>query len=183
MGKVMFLWGTAQDGQLGTAEGPQWALGGDTWVVGCAIPSCTVFPEFNSLNPDQSDEKMSTEVGVYQPGCGLDALLFAYGHDEYMYQMLTANAEHLAKTGATVHCIPPEGLAMIRYHSAYPWHTGGAYRVFMTDHDQRMMQWVLEFNKFDLYTKDQMGLDRPVEELWDYYQTIIDKYLPGGLMW
>ena len=32
MGKVMFLWGAAEDGQSGTAEGPQFALGGDTWV-------------------------------------------------------------------------------------------------------------------------------------------------------
>lgn len=27
MGKIMFLWGDAQDGQQGTADGPQWALG------------------------------------------------------------------------------------------------------------------------------------------------------------
>ena len=52
----MFLWGTAEDGQEGTAEGPQWALGGDTWVVGCKIPDCVVFPEFNNLNPDESNE-------------------------------------------------------------------------------------------------------------------------------
>ena len=27
MGKVMFLWGSGSDGQQGTADGPQWALG------------------------------------------------------------------------------------------------------------------------------------------------------------
>lgn len=27
--------------------------------------------------------------------------------------------------------VPPEGYAMIRYHSCYPWHTGGAYRQLM----------------------------------------------------
>jgi inositol oxygenase len=171
MGKLMFLWGTAADGQQGTATGPQWALGGDTWVVGCKIPSCTVFPEFNDLNPDMNDERYNSDLGIYSSGCGLDNVLFAYGHDEYLYQMLIAN-------GAK---IPSEGLAMVRYHSAYPWHTGGAYRQFMTEHDFEMMKWVLEFNKYDLYTKDNKGLDEPVEVLWEYYQSLIDKYLPGKL--
>ncbi len=42
---------------------------------------------------------------------------------------------------------------MIRYHSCYPWHTGGAYRHLMTDRDHELLKSVLEFNKFDLYTK------------------------------
>ena len=44
---------------------------------------------------------------------------------------------------------------MVRLHSLYPWHTGGAYRQFMTEDDHAMMNWVLELNKFDLYTKDR----------------------------
>eukprot|EP01031_Cornospumella_fuschlensis_P045365 gene45365-55505_t len=88
MGKIMFLWGGAEDGQVGKAEGPQWALGGDTWVLGCRIPDCTVFPEFNSLNPDMSDPRYNTDLGIYSPHCGFDNLTFAYGHDEYLYQML-----------------------------------------------------------------------------------------------
>jgi hypothetical protein len=27
----MFLWGTAEDGQDGSGDVAQWALGGDTW--------------------------------------------------------------------------------------------------------------------------------------------------------
>ena len=45
------------------------------------------------------------------------------------------------------------------------------------------MPWVLEFNKFDLYTKDQKGLDTALEELWVYYDRLIEKYLPGELAW
>ena len=67
MGKIMFLWGTASDGQQGTAEGPQWALGGDTWVVGCRIPDCTVFPEFNALNPDRESEKYNSGIDFLPP--------------------------------------------------------------------------------------------------------------------
>ena len=33
MGKMMFLWGRPEDGMSGRADGPQFALGGDTWVV------------------------------------------------------------------------------------------------------------------------------------------------------
>lgn len=178
MGKMIFLWGTEEDGMQGTADGKQWALGGDTWVVGCKIPDCTIFPKLNSLNPDMKDERYNTENGIYEPGCGMENLNYAYGHDEYLYQMLVANES----------LFPPEGLAMIRYHSCYPWHTGGAYRQFMTANDHKLMNWVVEFNKFDLYTKDQEGLKETPDELWPYYQTLIDKYLPkekenGGLMW
>jgi len=69
---------------------------------------------------------------------------------------------------------------MIRYHSCYPWHTGGAYRGLMTQADHDLLPWVLEFNKFDLYTKD----DRPVDvesfvsSLWPYYQGLIEKFFP-----
>jgi inositol oxygenase len=65
MGKIMFLWGTPEDGQQGTADGPQWALGGDTWIVGCKIPDCTVFPEFNELNPDMHNPEYNTEVSLF----------------------------------------------------------------------------------------------------------------------
>lgn len=107
MGKIMFLWGEPEEGQEGTATGAQWALGGDTWVVGCELPDTMVFPEYNKLNPDMSDELLSSKYGIYAPNCGFDALEFAYGHDEYMYQMLIANEIDL----------PKEGLAMIRLHS------------------------------------------------------------------
>jgi inositol oxygenase len=174
MGKIMFLWGTEADGQVGTGDGAQWALGGDTWVVGCKIPDTTVFPHYNELNADETDPRYNTEYGIYEPNCGFDNLKLAYGHDEYLYRMVIAN-------GTT---IPVEGLAMIRYHSCYPWHTGGSYRHLMNEQDYESMKWILEFNKFDLYTKDQAGLTQTVDELWPYYQGLIDKYFPNSeLKW
>lgn len=172
MGKIMFLWGRPEDGQKGTADGDQWALGGDTWVVGCRIPDTVVMPHFNTTNPDMADERYNTRFGMYAPNCGLDNLLFAYGHDEYMYQMLKANG-----------CaIPKEGLDMIRFHSCYPWHAGGEYDHLMArdGSDDITKEWVLEFNKFDLYTKDDEPVDS--EELWPYYQTLIDKYFPTATL-
>ena len=91
MGKIQFLWGSEEDGQCGTATGPQWALGGDTWLVGCKIPDSVVFPEFNKLNPDMYNPAYNTEHGIYTPGQGIMSAHFAFGHDEYMYQMLVHN--------------------------------------------------------------------------------------------
>ena len=91
MGKIMFLWGDESCGQRGTADGCQWALGGDTWVVGCKIPDCVVFPEFNSLNLDAGNPNLTSSLGIYTERCGLHNLKFAYGHDEYLYNMLVSN--------------------------------------------------------------------------------------------
>uniref|UniRef100_M4C6P0 Inositol oxygenase n=1 Tax=Hyaloperonospora arabidopsidis (strain Emoy2) TaxID=559515 RepID=M4C6P0_HYAAE len=121
MGKIQYLWGRAEDGQEGTAHGDQWALGGDTWVVGCRIPDSVVFPTYNATNPDMSNPRYNTKYGMYESHCGFRNLKFAWGHDEYLYQMLKFN-----KT-----TIPEEGLAMIRYHSCYPWHTKKEYRHLM----------------------------------------------------
>lgn len=171
MGKIMYLWGEEKDGQIGRADFPQWGLGGDTWVVGVPIPDSAVFPEFNALSPDREVKEYQGTCGMYEPNCGLDKLLFAYGHDEYLYRMLVHNKAS----------IPKEGLAMIRYHSCYPWHDKGEYTQLMAPGDAALMEWVKEFNQFDLYTKaDQRPI---VEELWPYYQSLIDKYLPGKLDW
>lgn len=44
---------------------------------------------------------------------------------------------------------------------------------------------VLDFNRFDLYTKDGAGLKGvDPEQLWPYYDSLIEKYgLSGPLMW
>ena len=59
----------------------------------------------------------------------------SWGHDEYLYQCLIHN-------GAK---IPKEGLYCIRFHSFYPWHTGGDYKDLTNEEDEKMMSWVNEF--------------------------------------
>lgn len=70
---------------------------------------------------------------------------------------------------------------MIRFHSFYPWHTGGDYRQLCSERDLAMLPWVQEFSKFDLYTKCPELPD--VATLRSYYQGLIDKYCPGVLSW
>lgn len=230
MGKIMFRWGTREEGQNGDAASPQFALGGDTWVMGCAIPDCTVLPHLNALNSDRSHPVYSSPLGVYssRPHCGMMSLQYAFGHDEYMYRMVLHNtvgrkaaallreqpqlSEDAAVAQAASACpIPVEGLAMLRLHSCYPWHKGGAYRELMSDKaykasvplvglqakmvlqcpaDQVLLDSVLEFNQFDLYTKsharpdEDPASDRSVEGLWKaYYGPLVDKFMPGVLEW
>lgn len=177
MGKIMFLWGNGDDGQDGySPNGKQWALGGDTFVVGCRIPDDgVVFPQFNQLNPDMHDTRYNTPLGMYEPECGLDQLCFAWGHDEYMFRMLVANDSK----------IPQEGLDMIRYHSAYPMHDKGAYRHLLQAKDEQRLDWVRLFNRFDLYTKDgQNDIRNDMDVLWPYYIDLLEKYgLGGKLKW
>lgn len=40
---------------------------------------------------------------------------------------------------------------------------------------------MLRFNRFDLYTKAEQRPDIP--KLWPYYQTLIDRFLPGKISW
>eukprot|EP00658_Telonema_sp_P-2_P040267 TRINITY_DN287_c0_g1_i11.p2 TRINITY_DN287_c0_g1~~TRINITY_DN287_c0_g1_i11.p2 ORF type:complete len:132 (-),score=37.58 TRINITY_DN287_c0_g1_i11:383-778(-) len=116
-------------------------------------------------------DRYNTECGIYAPECGLENLIMSWGHDEYMYQMLKFN-------GCT---IPEEGLAMIRFHSFYPWHTGEAYNHLCSKHDMAVIKpWVLEFNKFDLYSKGDHVPD--VAAVWPYYRSLLKKYNLHGLL-
>ena len=166
LGKVMFLWGSDEDG---TSQNEQWGMVGDIFVVGCKLPDTCVYPEFNQLNPDMEDEVYKTELGIYERGCGLDALTLAWGHDEYLYRVLKNHAENR---------IPEAGMVMIRYHSFYPWHTGGSYSQFLNEKDQQYLQWIKDFNKYDLYTKSNKVYE--LEEVMDHYAPIASKYLGGG---
>ncbi|XP_078533997.1 inositol oxygenase-like [Lissotriton helveticus] len=151
---------------------PQWCVVGDTFPVGCKFQDSIVFRDCTfEKNPDNKHSEYSTKYGMYTPHCGLDNVLMSWGHDEYMYKVLKFN-----------NCsLPEEGFYMIRFHSFYPWHTGGDYMHLCNKKDLRMLPWVREFNKFDLYTKTE---DMPdVENLRPYYQSLIDKYCPGILSW
>lgn len=78
----------------------------------------------------------------------------------------------------------PEALAIVRLHSCYPWHRGGAYRQFHGPGDEQLLAAVLEFNTYDLYSKD--GTDAghvDVDAVWPFYQALVDKFMPGELLW
>jgi inositol oxygenase len=149
---------------------PQWSVVGDTFPVGCKFSDKICFPEFFEDNPDSSNPKFNTMLGVYKEGCGIDNLHISWSHDEYLYQVLVHN-----------NCkIPKEGLLIIRYHSFYAWHQGGAYRHLMNESDYGILEWVRRFQKADLYSKTT-NLPDPVA-LKPYYENLIAKYLPKQIL-
>lgn len=166
LGKVMYLWGKDEDG---TTLKEQWGLVGDIFLVGCKLPDTCVYPEFNNENPDMQDSRYNTELGMYTEHCGIDNTLKAWGHDEYLYNVIKNHPDNK---------IPEEGMVMIRYHSFYPWHTGGSYTRLMNEKDKQYKEWVKDFNQYDLYTKRPETYN--LEELKAYYLPIIKKYLGEG---
>ncbi|KAK7447432.1 hypothetical protein VKT23_014142 [Stygiomarasmius scandens] len=160
LGKLLFLFGS---------QG-QWDVVGDTFVVGCKFSDKIIYPGTFEGNPDFYDAVYSTENGIYQPGCGLDNVMLSWGHDEYLYHVLKDQSS-----------LPAEGLAMIRYHSFYPWHREGAYRHLMNEHDEQILNAVQAFNPYDLYSKSDGLCD--VEKLKPYYQGLIKKFFPDELDW
>ncbi|XP_059091057.1 inositol oxygenase-like [Tigriopus californicus] len=147
---------------------PQWGVVGDTFPVGCHPQKSIVFRDWSFKdNPDLTNPLYNTENGIYEKNCGLNKITMSWGHDEYLYRVLLNHKTTL----------PQEGLWMIRFHSFYPWHTGGDYRNLSNELDDEMLKWVQEFNKFDLYTKSSKIPN--IEKLKPYYQGLVDKYMPG----
>ena len=128
----------------------------------------TLFPEFFELNPDRNVEEYGTRNGIYEEGCGLDAVDLSWGHDEYIYHVVK---EHL----------PAPALYMLRYHSFYPAHQEGAYGFLMNEQDREMFRWVRAFSRYDLYSKDSRPPD--VEALRPFYEELIAEYFPAELRW
>ena len=113
-------------------------------VVGCKFSDKIIHSETFSKNPDSSHEIYSTEYGIYKPNCGLDSVMLSWGHDEVSFPKNFMNCtnnsfQYLYRVFKSNCCdLPPEGLAMIRYHSFYPWHQDGAYRHLMNETDEHM---------------------------------------------
>ncbi|KAI5964237.1 uncharacterized protein KGF55_002179 [Candida pseudojiufengensis] len=147
----------------------QWDVVGDTFPVGCKFSKRIIFPQSFTKNPDFLNPLYNTKYGIYSKHCGLDKVMLSWGHDEYMY--------HIVKKHSN---LPKEALAMIRYHSFYPWHQEFAYSYLMNDEDKEMLKAVKAFNKYDLYSKiDKL---ENIEKLKPYYLELIDEFFPEKII-
>jgi len=154
------------------ANQPQWTVVGDTFPVGCKFSDKIVFHEFFNKNPDYQHQIYSSKFGIYTPHCGLDNVLFSFGHDEYLYQVLIHNKCN----------IPPLGLKIIRYHSFYAWHKDNAYDYLMNDDDHEIKKWCKKFSELDLYTKNNNYVPN-INALKNYYNVLINKYFPTTILY
>lgn len=164
MGKILYINGSNDDG---TSIGTQWSIVGDTFITGCPIPSSIVLPEYNDLNADHK-----SGINRYSAGCGLYNTSVSFGHDEYMYRLLVANN----------HKMPKQAEYIVRYHSLYAWHSGTEYDYLENEEDKMMKHVVKDFNKYDLYTKND---DLPIQwtpELYEFYSRLVKKYLSPNMI-
>ena len=153
LGKIIYIKGCPEDG---TSIDNQFAIVGDTFIVGYTIPNSIVYNKYNCLTTDKINN-------IYIKNMGLDNCKISFGHDEYLYNVLKYNNS----------TIPQEGLNIIRYHSLYVWHTNGEYRELMNKEDYNTLEDVNLFNKYDLYTKENINII--TDEIKKYYIPIIEK--------
>ena len=170
IGKIMYLKGNDNEG---TGINKQWAMVGDTFVLGCKLPEKIIFPEFNIENPDMKNSLYNTELGIYEEGCGLDNVHCSWGHDEYLYRIL--------KSDKNPHFLPEEALYIIRFHSLYVYHEQNEYNKFQSQKDKDMFKYLKLFNKYDLYSKtDDIS---SINDLKCYYNELIKKYFKNDYLY
>ena len=71
---------------------------------------------------------------------------------------------------------------IIRYHSFYPWHTGGNYYCFMKEKDKETLKDIHNFNQFDLYSKEDKDFIL-TDEIKNYYEDLLNEYFFNELQW
>ena len=161
LGKILFKFGE-----------PSWAVVGDTFPVGCQNSKSIVYYETLKNNPDYTNSLFQNKFGLYSKNCGISNLKMSFGHDEYLYLVLKYNNNHKLSN---------KYINVIRFHSFYPWHTSKDYHYFMNDTDKELLEDVLEFNKYDLYSKnDSTNIS---EETKKYYDDLLKNFFPTPLKW
>ncbi|MEO2084262.1 MAG: inositol oxygenase family protein, partial [Marinoscillum sp.] len=116
--------------------------------------------------------KYNSEYGIYSKNCGIQNIKLSFGHDEYLYIILKNNKNHN---------LSEKYINIIRFHSFYPWHTGKDYHYFMNDKDNQILKDVLNFNKYDLYSKnDNTDISPDVKK---YYTNLLKTFFPEPLQW
>ena len=164
MGKIIYTMGCSEDG---TSIDTQWSIVGDTFITGTKLPNDLILPEYNEYNLDHNNN-----INKYVNNCGLDECSVSFGHDEYLYRLLKYNN----------HKLPLEAEYMVRYHSLYAWHSGTSYDYLENDLDKEIKSWVKDFNKYDLYTKDDDNQVEWTEDLREYYTDLVRKYISCDLL-
>jgi inositol oxygenase len=145
---------------------PQEFVVGDTFPMGCRYSPGIIRYEYLQLNPDWNNPDYQSLTGIYEAGCGLDRVVFSYGHDEYVYQILQ---DHLPRAFAWT----------IRYHSFQS--IAGDYLHLFSEEDRRLRESHMKiFARYDLYTKDP---HRVTDARLPEYEALIKRRFPDAIDW
>ena len=122
---------------------------------------------------DKDNPLYNTELGLYKEGCGLDNVKCSWGHDEYLYRILTDIRNS--------NTLPEEALYIIRFHSLYAYHDKKSYNKFMSEKDKQMINYLTLFNQYDLYSKSDICIDKNQVRL--YYNGLMEKYFMNSYLY
>ncbi|MFQ5697379.1 MAG: inositol oxygenase family protein [Myxococcota bacterium] len=146
-------------------ERPEFVVG-DIFPLGCAFSPKIRHAELLERNPDAGDPRYATRLGIYDEGCGLEQVTFAFGHDQYLYEILRDR-------------VPREIAWTIRHHSFQS--IAGEYLFLFDESDRALRQsHMIPFAAYDLYTKDP---DQVCDEALDEYRELLERWFPEPLDW
>ncbi len=145
---------------------PQEFVVGDIFPLGCAYSENIIRHEYLRENPDWKNPDYQSRCGIYDEHCGLDEVVFSYGHDEYGYEVFRDR-------------LPREYAWTIRYHSFQS--IAGDYLHLFSDEDLRLREAMMKpFARHDLYTKNPRVV---VERRLADYRDLITRRFPDPIDW
>ena len=146
-------------------EPPEFVVG-DIHPLGCAFSPRIQHAEYLELNPDSRNPAYQTKWGIYEEGCGLEQVVFAYGHDQYLYDILKDR-------------VAPEIAWTIRHHSFQS--VAEDYLHLFDERDRTLRESHMKvFARYDLYTKDP---EVAPEEHLEEYRELLHRWFPDPLDW
>jgi inositol oxygenase len=155
LGKIIVQYGERQEFTVG-----------DIFPIGCRYSPQIIRYEYLAQNPDWSDPRYQTENGIYDAGCGLDQVVFSYGHDEYTYQIMKD-------------FVPQDFAWVIRHHS-FQSIAGDYLHLFSADDLRRRESHMKVFARHDLYTKHPRQV---LEARLPEYEALIRRRFPDPVEW
>jgi len=145
---------------------PQEFVVGDIFPIGCRYSERIIRHQYLRENPDWENPDYQSRLGIYEEGCGLDNVVFSYGHDEYGYQLFRQ-------------FLPREFAWTIRYHSFQS--IAGEYMHLFSAEDRRLRERHMKpFARFDLYTKNPREV---VEHRLPEYEALVKRRCPDPIDW
>jgi len=155
LGKILIEAGEAQEFVVG-----------DIFPIGCRYSENIIRHEYLRQNPDWQNPDYQSASGIYDEGCGLDRVVFSYGHDEYAYQLFRE-------------FLPPDFAWTMRYHS-FQSIAADYLHLFSEEDLRRRESHMKPFARFDLYTKNP---DEVTERRLSEYEALIKRRFPDPLDW
>lgn len=142
---------------------PAWAVGGESFPVGCRFSSKITDHQYFSVNPDRRNRTYATDLGIYAPNCGLGAVYMSWSGPEYLHMVLALNKTTL----------PPEALFVAR-HQRHGALLRGGYRQFMDAQDVAGLQWLERFLQV------QPSVVALSDDVRAYYDALAAQFFPEG---